>query len=697
MFAVDLASPIPLDQLVLGSNATITLDGATLQYALLPGPAPVSSYTIISSATGGISGTFNGLPNNTVIPVGPLNLRINYSANAVTLTNVAIATPTVLHWTGAAGSNWSTAGNWAEDVAPTSGKSLVFDTTTVGFAGTAAAFAPNNDISGLTDITIGINDNSSAGDFVIGGNSIGLRVTPGTAITSTVTVTSGGGATINNPLSLNANTVFGVGLGTLTLGGIVSGGFSATQGSAPGATLALNGANTYSGGTTIATGTLLANNNTALGSGPLTLSGGTLSGATAFITLANPFTVTAPSAIGGGSFFTLSGSGVLNAGVTTTGGQSFSGALSGPGGFTIITFPGSTTFSGNQPNTFTGGVTVVFGGLNLQKPAGVTALASPISLIAPFTSLTLSADNQIADTVPVTANPGSQFSMNNHSDAILSLNALISTSDKATLSTGTVTPPTPPANLTLLGGSQSFAGSVTGNGSITYAGSGSFALYGPNSSYAGTMSVQGGTLAVSADFSAATVQLAGGTLGGTGVVRTITGTAGTVNPGGPSSGLLSTAAAAVTPSLGGLTLQVTLSTSVPSDQLVLGNTATLNLAGAGLSVSVINSTTGRVFTIITSSTGGISGTFNVLPENATLTAGGHTFRINYTADVVTLTDVPAASQRHWIGAVSSSWDAAGNGRKGRCRPAAARSSSTTRRRGSPVRPRRSPRTTTSPA
>ena len=55
----------------------------------------------------------------------------------------------------AVSSSWSTPGNWVENVAPTNGKSLVFDTTTVGFAGTAAAFAPNNDIAGLNDITFG--------------------------------------------------------------------------------------------------------------------------------------------------------------------------------------------------------------------------------------------------------------------------------------------------------------------------------------------------------------------------------------------------------------------------------------------------------------------------------------------------------------------------------------------------------------
>src|SRR5207245_1330336 len=123
--------------------------------------------------------------------------------------------------------------------------------------------------------------------------------------------------------------------------------------------------------------------------------------------------------------------------------------------------------------------------------------------------------------------------------------------DTATVSTGSATPP---GTLTVLGGgAQSYGGSVTGNGTITYAGNGSLGLYGASNTYTGKLVAQSGTLVVSADFSVAPAQVGGGTLGGSGVVQTIAGTAGVVNPGG-----VLTALAGPTVALAGLTYQVDL-------------------------------------------------------------------------------------------------------------------------------------------
>src|SRR5205814_208850 len=208
---------------------------------------------------------------------------------------------------------------------------------------------------------------------------------------------------------------------------------------------------------------------------------------------------------------------------------------------------------------------------------------------------------------------------------------------------------TPPNNLTVLGGgAQSYGGTVTGNGTLTYAGTGTLALHGASTSYTGTLVVSSGTLAVSADFSAATAQVTGGTLAGTGFVKSNVGTSGAVNPGGAGAGgVLSTAGGAVASALGGLTYQADLSDAGPSDELTAGTGASLGLAGASLGVNVLSSSNGKVFTIVTSPSGGITGTFNGLPNNATLSAGGRTFRINYTANAVTLTDVLGPTTFHW--------------------------------------------------
>jgi len=129
---------------------------------------------------------------------------------------------------------------------------------------------------------------------------------------------------------------------------------------------------------------------------------------------------------------------------------------------------------------------------------------------------------------------------------------------------------------------------------------------------------------------------------GSGVLKTITATSGSVNPGAVGSdGMLTLAGGSQATALSGATLAVDLDQQSVCDQLVVGNGSTLNLNGAKLSVNVLGTTAtpGSVYTIVSSATGGISGTFTGLANNATLTAGGRTYRINYSAKAVTLTEL----------------------------------------------------------
>src|SRR5581483_1572640 len=89
----------------------------------------------------------------------------------------------------------------------------------------------------------------------------------------------------------------------------------------------------------------------------------------------------------------------------------------------------------------------------------------------------------------------------------------------------------------------------------------------------------------------------------------------------------------------GSTLLVDVNDPAASDQLAVGPGSTVNLNGATLSVNVLASAPGNVYTIVSSATGGISGAFNGLPDTSTLDAGGRTFQISYSATAVTLTDV----------------------------------------------------------
>ena len=154
-------------------------------------------------------------------------------------------------------------------------------------------------------------------------------------------VTMGGGtlsnnvsATLANSVTLSSAATIGVGSGqTLTLSGVVSSTGTLTKNGA--GTLSLTGANTYSGSTTVSVGTLQIG-----GSGKL--NGGNYAGAIA-----------------------LSSGATLE--YSSSAAQTLSGIISGAGSLVKDTSSGTLTFSG-AANTFTGGITVNAGTLDIQHP-----------------------------------------------------------------------------------------------------------------------------------------------------------------------------------------------------------------------------------------------------------------------------------------------------------------------------------------
>jgi autotransporter-associated beta strand protein len=193
----------------------------------------------------------------------------------------------------------------------------------------------------------------------------------------------------------------------------------------------------------------------------------------------------------------------------------------------------------------------------------------------------------------------------------------------------------------VLAGSNSFAGNTVIN-------AGTLLLTGDSPAYTGTLNLIGTgtgpvTGTVNGDYSGSPVKLGVATLGGEGTVQSINtvGKGGVISPGDPSvPKTLHTAAGAFASVLNGATFQVKVNDAAGADQLIIGNGATVDLTGATLSVNVLGSAPGNVYTIVSSATGGINGTFNGLADGATFAAGGRTFRIHYTANAVTLTDSP---------------------------------------------------------
>src|SRR5262249_38049297 len=120
----------------------------------------------------------------------------------------------------------------------------------------------------------------------------------------------------------------------------------------------------------------------------------------------------------------------------------------------------------------------------------------------------------------------------------------------------------------------------------------------------------------------------GGVLAGVGAVGTVTGTGGTIAPGSGGPGVLTTKDVSFGAG-GGLAIDLNGTAPGQFDQLKV--TGTVNLAGATLSPTLgYAPAVGDTFTIIDNDLGELVGnTFTGLPDGATFSAGGRTFRINY--------------------------------------------------------------------
>jgi hypothetical protein len=206
------------------------------------------------------------------------------------------------------------------------------------------------------------------------------------------------------------------------------------------------------------------------------------------------------------------------------------------------------------------------------------------------------------------------------------------------------------AGSVILGGKILFSNNAP-NSSLSVNG-GSLTLTGNSPNDQGITQVDSSTLVVNAYYPNSPFDLlSNSTLSGTGTVQSITtdfGLGNVVSPGGAGAlGTLTIAPGATTSTLKGSTFQVDVANPGASDQLIVGNGATVDLTGATLSLGVLSSAGGNSYTIIRSATGEfsgtITGTFAGLADGSTLSAGGRTFRINYSATAVTLTDVSPAA------------------------------------------------------
>lgn len=460
-----------------------------------------------------------------------------------------------------------------------------------------------------------------------------------------------GTTTTLNPLTVNW-------AGTLTLNGVLSDTtFEGSLIKSGLGTLILTNANTYSGGTTISAGTLNLTNSSAIGTGALTVSN--VAG-TKVLTLGN--SVNLANSITLGSALT----------VNTAAGTSsqLSGIISGTAATDSLIQTGTGTLILTSANTFAGGVAVTGNGtINLQNNTGLgTGTLSETSGLTLILASGVSANNAISLGGQLTANVASGTSALTGAISQTSASEIVKTGSGTLILSGvnSYTGGVLISQGTLQGNASGIVGNVTDNAALIFSQTG-IGTYAGNLSGTGSLTVTGtGTLIFSGTTSLpATTKISSGELqvtgtvtgpvsvnsssaelSGSGSVGSVTND-GYVQPGTTSGGALNTIG----------TLNVTGSYTQPSDgttQIKInstGNTAGVNndyLTVSGQTtlsgyLNVIPTgggafTPGTPYTII-NSTGGVSGQF----AQAWSTSPAYGVDVTYGANTVTFDLQPVTS------------------------------------------------------
>lgn len=442
-------------------------------------------------------------------------------------------------------------------------------------------------------------------------------------------------------------------------GGIVSGDGGLTV---KDVRLELHGANTYTGTVTVNAGGVIQNYNaTGLGTtanATIIENGGAMFGL-GNITIAENINIVGNGATGWrlgalgsdslgqiytGSIF-LSGNTMF---ITPPGGSQIAiqGPISQTGDIEIRGIPGSGNylFSGATSNTYIGTTTVRGVVLTLDKTGSAVAIPGNLNVIAVALSearvnIISASTNNIADTSVVSlTNSGSN-------EAVLAISNFPEDVGMVT-GNGRIESDGPGFSLGI--GVTNASGIFSGifdneDGTIIKQGTGTWDLTGatfpggPSNPF--VIQINAGTVLWNSALTGMPASvLSGGTLKGTGIAGQVdVNSGGTINvgtsPGCMTVSLLNMLAGSI------FAQEIAGATACTGyDQVTVTGAAVLN--GTLTPVIITPTVTGNVLTIINA--GSISGTFTGLAENATLVANGRTYRINYTATTVTLTDVTPA-------------------------------------------------------
>ncbi|MCB1225221.1 MAG: autotransporter-associated beta strand repeat-containing protein [Verrucomicrobiales bacterium] len=377
----DLGAPGTNDLIALTGTASDT-GTIALNFTDLGGLA-VGTYDLITATSGGLDATY-------ILGSAPAGLNFTFSTpgnNIVRLTTSSLA---LRYWQGDVDGSWSTNvatnTNWATDDAgttdlgalPGAGDTLVFSTTNAtgpsisttldgSFTVDGLQFSPNP--TGVTNVTIAQGSggtltlapaSSNNGIFIDDNGglvTISAPLVAGAAQTWSVTGTGANGSALNITGDVDfANAVTKTGDGLLTL----------------------TGANTGAGGLTVNGGTLEIGSDTAVGTGTFTTGAGiTLDAVGGARTLTNNNLI----AVNGSFTFTGTNDLDLGMGAVTLGNNAvvtvaastltIGGDINDGGNAFALTKSGAGTMELNGTNTFSGGVTLAEGTLNLGNASAL--------------------------------------------------------------------------------------------------------------------------------------------------------------------------------------------------------------------------------------------------------------------------------------------------------------------------------------
>lgn len=316
----------------------------------------------------------------------------------------------------------------------------------------------------------------------------------------------------------------------------------------------------------------------------------------------------------------------VNAPIDVASGQllNITGPISGTGGV-VVPGAGVLVYSGSAANTYAGTTTVNNGTLALDSTAFNAAIPGNV-VVDNGGILRLANDEQIDNAANVTVNAGGLFDFSTFFESIDTLTG----SGNVTFGVGGY------LNIGLNNGTSTFNGLMSGTGylggyTVGKSGSGSFTMT-ANNTYQNGSDVFGGTLVVNGTQPQSPVRAmySGTTLGGSGEVGDILSASG-IAPGVAGAPAIFTCSNIAFSAGGNFTVRLDgPNPGTGYDQLVvLGST--INLSNAALNVLPGQPPTpDEQFTIIHNlGSASIFGIFNGLPNNAIVSGGGYTFRINY--------------------------------------------------------------------